>query len=375
VKLTPTGRLAGLLTLTALGVTACGTDVNTPRGGATPRSTVSATNSGGVGGFDCAAGNLSGAGSTFAQNIFQQWIKDFQAACPDATVNYQGVGSGAGITQFGAGTIDFAGSDSAMKDEEQAKADARCKTGTAIHLPITAGGVGILYNLDGVKDLQLSPATIAGIFQGDIKRWDDAAIRADNPGATLPSTAIQAFHRSDGSGTTDVFSKFLDATAGSAWKLGTGKELDWSGGQGAKGSDGVTAGVKGAGGGIGYAEVSFAQNNDLPVAKVKNAGGTYVALTGATVGKALTEAKITGTGNNLTAQVNFEAEDPGSYPISTLSYAIVCEQGGTAEQVPLLKAFLTYSATKGQESAEGLGYAPLPGEIADRVVTAIGALA
>jgi phosphate transport system substrate-binding protein len=322
----------------------------------------------------CATGDLKGAGSTFQKNIVAQWIKDFGTACSGANIDYQPVGSGAGITQFGAKTIDFAGSDSVMKPDEQAAADKRCG-GPAVHLPITAGGIAVMYKLAGITDLQLSPKTIAGIFQGTIKKWDDPAVKADNPSATLPSTAITPVHRSDSSGTTSVFSKFLNATAAADWKLGEGKELKWPASvQGAKGSDGVTQAVAGSDGAVTYAEVSYATSASLGVAKVKNGAGEYAALDAASVGKALEGASVPASGD-LQVKYDFANTTPGAYPITALSYEIVCSTGNDAAKLPLLKAFLTYAATTGQSAADGLGFAPLPQGIADKVKTAVDALA
>jgi phosphate transport system substrate-binding protein len=351
----------------AMALSACGSD---SQGG----STTNASNSSPTAATNCATGDLKGAGSTFQKNIVAQWIKDFGAACSGANIDYQPVGSGAGITQFGAKTIDFAGSDSVMKPDEQAAADKRCG-GPAIHLPITAGGIALMYKLGDVKDLQLSPKTIAGIFQGTIKKWDDAAIKADNPGASLPSTGITPVHRSDSSGTTSVFSKFLNATAASDWKLGEGKELKWPASvQGAKGSDGVTQAVAGSDGAITYAEVSYATSSGLGVAKVKNGAGEYAALDAASVGKALEGATVPDSGD-LKVKYDFANTTPGAYPITALSYEIVCSKGNDAGKLALLKAFLTYDITTGQGAAEGLGFAPLPQSIADKVKTAVDGLA
>jgi phosphate transport system substrate-binding protein len=259
VKASRTASLTALLMIGALTLTACGD----PDAGSTA----------GNADIDCASGDIKGAGSTFQKNMVQQWIKDYTAACDGATVDYQGIGSGAGIKQFGSATTDFAGSDSVMKDQERADADRTCGS-PAVHLPVTAGAIAIAYNLPDVEDLRLSPGTIAGIFTGRIKAWDDAAIKADNPSASLPETAITAVHREDSSGSTDVFSKFLGKTAGTAWTLGTGKELDWPGSiQGAKGSDGVTQAAAATEGGVTYAEVSYVDSGGLRSAKVRNGAG------------------------------------------------------------------------------------------------------
>ncbi|MCU1591789.1 MAG: Phosphate-binding protein PstS [Frankiales bacterium] len=352
-----------------LALSACGTD---SQGGTAsgPTSAASASSS-----TACATGELKGAGSTFQKNIVAQWIKDFGAACSGANLDYQGVGSGAGIKQFGSKTIDFAGSDSVMKPDEQAAADKRCG-GPAVHLPITAGGIALAYKLTGVSDLQLSPKTLAGIFQGTIKKWDDAAIKADNPSASLPSTGITAVHRSDSSGTTSVFSKFLNATAAPDWKLGEGKELKWPASvQGAAKSDGVTQAVSGSDGAITYVEASFATSGGLGVAKIKNGAGEYTALTADTVSKALEGASVPDSGNDLQVKYDFANTTAGAYPITAISYEIVCSKGNDAAKLALLKAFLTYDATTGQAAATGLGFAPLPQSIATKVTAAIAALA
>ncbi|MDQ1711436.1 MAG: phosphate transport system substrate-binding protein [Frankiaceae bacterium] len=355
---------AAVVMAATLALSACGSDDNS--------STPQASTSGGT----CPGGTLAGSGSTFQKNIELQWIKDFTATCPGATVDYKGTGSGAGIAQFGEGTVDFAGSDSVMKDDEQAKADSRCGTGNkALHLPVTAGAVVLTYNLKNVASLQLSPATIAGIFQGTIKAWDDAAVKADNPGTALPSTAIQAVHRADSSGTTDVFSKFLDKTAPGVWKLGAGKELSWPGGQSAKGSDGVTSAVKtsAAGGGITYTELSFAKSNNLPVAKVKNTSGAYVDATGDSVATALAAATVDESKGDLRVKVDFATAEPAAYPISAVSYVIACDKGN--KNAALLKAYLTYATTTGQSVADSLGYAPVPSAIAAKLTATVTALA
>jgi phosphate transport system substrate-binding protein len=350
-----------------MALSACGSD---SQGGATN----TASNGSPTAAANCATGDLKGAGSTFQKNIVSQWIKDFGAACSGANLDYQPVGSGAGITQFGANTIDFAGSDSTMKPDEQAAADKRCGA-PAIHLPITAGGIAVMYKLGDVKDLQLSPKTIAGIFQGTVKKWDDAAVKADNPNAKLPSTSITAVHRSDSSGTTSVFSKFLNATAASDWKLGEGKELKWAASvQGAKGSDGVTAAVAGSDGSITYAEVSYATSAGLGIAKVKNGAGEYTALDATSVGKALEGASVPDTGNDLKVKYDFANTTAGAYPITALSYEIVCSKGTDAAKLALLKAFLTYGVTTGQSAADALGFAPLPQSIADKVKAAVDGL-
>jgi phosphate transport system substrate-binding protein len=360
-------KAIGVATVATLGLAACGSDngaksTNASAGGS---SSPSAAN--------CATGQISGQGSTFQQNMQKQWIADFTGKCSGAQVNYEGTGSGAGISQFGSGTVDFAGSDVTMKPDEQSKADTRCN-GKAIHLPVTAGGIAIIYNLKGVNSLNLSAKTLAGIFQGTIKKWDDPSIKADNSGANLPATAIVPYVRADGSGTTSVFSKFLAADAGSDWKLGSGKTLSWPNGvQAAKGSDGVTAGVKQTDGGITYAEVSFAKQNSLPTAKVKGTSGDFTDISSDTVSQAINSGfTVSGSGNDLSGKIDFTKIQ--GYPISTVSYVIACEKYSDANKAKLLKAYLTYAVTDGQAQADQLGFAPLPSALVDKVKTSIAAI-
>lgn len=354
-------KLAGIVAAGTLAVAGCGADSNGT--GATGNSKIA-----------CASGDLKGAGSTFQKNIVAQWIKDYTAACPGATLDYQGIGSGAGIKQFGSGTIDFAGSDSTMKTDEQTAADARCGS-PALHLPVTAGGIAIAYNLPTVKDLQLSPATIAGIFQGAVTTWNAQAVKDDNPGVTLPSTAISPVHREDSSGTTSVLSKYLDATAKADWKLGTGKELKWPAGvQGAAKSDGVTQAVAASVGGITYVETSFVTSGGLQAAKVRNGAGEFTAPDTASVTAALGGASLPASGNDLKVSYDFTKATAGAYPITALSYEIVCAKGKDAAKTALLKSFLSYAVGSGQDSAAAAGFAPLPSTIAARVKGVVSTL-
>ena len=314
----------------------------------------------------CATGSLTGAGSTFVQTIAQQWIKDFQGKCSGATINYQGVGSGAGITQFNAGTVDFGASDAVMKPEEEAAANA--KGGAVLHIPWSAGGIAVEFHVSGLTELKLSADTLAGIFAGTIKKWDDAAIKTDNSGASLPSTPIQVVHRSDGSGTTNAFTSYLTAVSPTIWKAGAGKDVPWPTGQGAKGSDGVSAAVKQTDGAIGYAEVSYAKGAGLGIASIKNAYGSFVQPGPANVSAALNAATVPA---DLKIVPNYKAPDADAYPISTPTWAIVFQKPGDAAKGKLLKAFLSYAVGQGQDAAKGLYYAPLPKDLQDKAKAAV----
>ena len=356
--------LVVVLAVLAMVAAACGSDNN---------ATSSSDNGGGsktteaASKVECATGTLSGAGATFPQTIISQWIKDFGAACSGATVNYQPVGSGAGIQQFTAKTVDFGASDAVMKPEEQSAADAAWGAPT-LHIPWTSGGIAVEYNLPSVKNLKLSAETVAGIFAGKITKWNDPKIKADNSGATLPSTGIQVVHRSDGSGTTNAFTSYLTAAAPSVWTAGSGKDVPWPTGQGAKGSDGVTAAVKQAEGAIGYAEVSFAQANSLGVALIKNTSGEFVGPTPDAVSAALASAEVP---TDLKVKVNYTPDDPKAYPISTTTWVLVPSKVTDAAKAKLLKSFLTYVLGPGQDSAADLYYAPLPKDLLQKATAAV----
>ncbi len=366
MKLTRSGSLVGLVLASALALTACGSDDNS----------VVAGTSGAPSDTTCASSSITAAGSSAQKNAVDEWIKAYQSTCSGATVNYQPVGSGAGIQQFIAGTVDFAGSDSALKDDEQGPADARCKTGKAIDLPMVTGPIAIAYNLSGVSDLVLDAPTIAKIFSGKITSWDDAAVKALNPDAKLPATKVQAFHRSDESGTTDNVQKYLTAAAPSDWTFGKGKKFAAPGGQSAKGSDGVTQAVKSTDGAVTYTEFSFAQNASLGVAKVSTGASAPVELTTDSAAKAVEAATVTGTGNDLALKLDYTTKAEGAYPLILVTYEIVCEQGTPADKLALVKGFLTYtSSTAGQQILADLGYAPLPESIRAKVATSVEALA
>jgi phosphate transport system substrate-binding protein len=353
------GLLVAVVAALGLMGAACGSDNKSSSGS-------SATTTAAVA---CDPGTISGAGATFPQNIIQQWIKDFQTKCPGATINYQGVGSGAGIQQFTAGTIDFGASDALMKPEEEQAAVA--KGGTVLTIPWTSGGIAVEYNLSGVTNLKLSGETVAGIFAGKIKTWNDPAIKGDNAGATLPSTAIQVIHRSDGSGTTNAFTSYLTAVAPTVWTAGAAKDVPWPTGQGAKGSDGVTAAVKQTQGAIGYSEVSFAKGSSLGIASIKNAAGSYVPPDAKNVAAALAEATIPA---DLKVKPNYKPTSPDAYPISTPSFVLVFQKQKDPGKGKLLKDFLLYAVGPGQASAEGLYYAPLPSSLQDKAKAAVNSI-
>lgn len=356
-----------------LGLAACGSDNNaTPSSSASSSTTSSAT----AGGITCASGTLTLSGSTAQANAMSAWGKAYQTACPGATVNYGGGGSGAGVTQFTAGSVDFAGSDFALTADQKTAADARCGTGnTAVDLPMVAGPVAIGYNLPGVTGLQLSATTLAKIFSGKITKWDDAAIKAENTGLTLPSIGIQSFHRSDGSGTTYNFVNYLANDAKTDWTYGVNKNWPAPGGQGAKGSSAVAQGVKSTAGGIGYFELSYATQSSIPTAKVGNGQGAFVDATGPNTVAFLSKATVVGTNGDLALSFDYGNTDATAYPAALVTYEIVCAKGNKSAQLPLIKSFLTYtSSAAGQGILATNGYVSLPASILAQVSAAVATL-
>lgn len=366
MKLSRSGRLTVATLVGALALTACGSDNNA----SSPTATGSgSTPSGSSGSIACAAGTINASGSTAQANAMSQWIKEYQTACANATINYGGGGSGQGITDFVNAQTAFAGSDSPLNPakDEPAKADARCTTGKAVNLPMVAGPIAVVYNVPGVTSLTLTPSVLAKIYSGAITTWNDPAIAAVNSGVTLPSSTITTVHRSDSSGTTDNVTRYLDAAAKADWTFGHDKQWKATGGQGSKGSDGVSATVKSTPNTIGYVEFSYATNSNLAYAKIDNGAGA-VELTTDAIGKAVAAATVTGTGDDLSLKLDYATKAAGAYPILLVTYEITCEQGLSGDQAALTKSFLTYtSSADGQAKLAGLGYAPLPTEIQKKV--------
>jgi phosphate transport system substrate-binding protein len=363
VKLQRVGYVAGIALTATFALTACGSDNEAP----TAAGASSAANA------NCVAGDITAQGSSAQKNAMDEWIKAYQSQCTGAKIGYEPTGSGAGIQAFIAGTADFAGSDSALKEDEQPQADAKCAGGQALHLPMVIGPIAVAYNVEGVDSLQLSPATLAGIFSGKITKWNDPKIAADNSGAKLPDTAIQTVHRSDESGTTDNFTKYLSKTAEAEWTFGNAKAWKAPGGTGAKGSDGIASTLKSTAGTISYVELSFAENSDLKIAKIKNGAGEFTELTGESAGKTIAGAKVAGTGNDLKMEIDYATTEPGAYPIVLVTYEIACSKGSA--KAAAIKGFLSYTAsTAGQQALGELGYAPLPEEVRAKVEAAAASI-
>jgi phosphate transport system substrate-binding protein len=329
----------------ALGAAACGSSNSSSNSSST-------TSSGGA---------LNGAGSTFQAPLVGEWAKRFKES-NGVTVNYDPIGSGGGVAQFSAGTVDFGGTDAAMKPDELATAQ---KKGTPLHIPIALGAVTVSYNVSGVKTgLKLDGPTIADIFLGKITKWNDPAIAGQNAGVTLPSTSITVCHRSDSSGTTKNFTAFL-ADYSKAWASGPGsdKSVQWPTGTGAKGNDGVAGCVKQTAGAVGYVEQAFALQNNFTTADVKNKAGNYVAPT-------LAATSAAGTGVNPPADLRFatiNADGAQTYPITAVTFQLTwqdpCKAGLSKQVATNLKAWLDYVLGTGQSVAPQLQYAALPDQI------------
>ena len=364
MKVQRSGYLAGITLTAMLALTACGSDNNAPAGGGS-----SAAAAGG----SCTSGSLQAQGSTAQKNAMAEWIKGYSGQCPGAKIDYQPTGSGAGVQAFLAGTADFAGSDSALKPEEHAQADPKCAGGKAVDLPMVIGPIAVVHNVTGVDALQLDAPTLAKIFAGTITKWNDPAIAGQNSGVTLPATTIQTVHRSDESGTTDNFTKYLSKTAAADWTFDHAKAWKAPGGTGAKGSDGVAAKVKSTPDTIAYVELSFADNSGLKKTKIKNGAGEYTELTGDSAGKTIEGAKITGSDGDLTMDIDYLTTQAGAYPIVLVTYEIACSKGSA--KAADIKAFLTYTAgTGGQSVLADLGYAPLPESVRAKVASAVDAI-
>jgi phosphate transport system substrate-binding protein len=369
-------RLAGVTGVALVGsfaLSGCGSDNNTSASASPSAGGATTTTA-------CPSGTLNGEGSSAQGNAIDQAITDFQSTCSGATINYNPTGSGAGIKQFNAGQVDFAGSDSALSttlkagssSTEQAAADKICGS-PAWNLPMVAGPIAVAYNLNGVDKLILTPAVTAKIFNGLITTWNDPAIAAINPGVTLPAEPIKVFFRSDDSGTTDNFTKYLKGSAPSDWPQDTGKK--WTGkGEGKEKSAGVANAVKATPGGIAYAEWSFAKDDKLGIAQIDNGAGP-VELTGDSVGKAVSAAKVSGTGNNLVLKLDYATKAPGAYPILLVTYEIACSKAKDPAKAAMLSAFLkSFASADEQTKLQAIGYAPLPADLQAKVSTAIAAL-
>ncbi len=368
IRLTNPVRLATSISAVALTVSlaACGGQQASNNNGNTGNTGTSGDASNNAGSDKLALAQdtqLVGAGASFPNPIYQSWFQALNQKYPKLQVNYQSVGSGAGVEQFTKGTVDFGASDTAMKDEEVAKVGDQ----GVLMLPMTAGSIVVAYNLQGVQDLKLPRQVYTDIFLGKIKKWNDPAIAKANPGVTLPDQNITIVHRSDGSGTTGVFTKHLSAIS-PEWKskVGEGKTVQWPAGVGAKGNEGVTAQINQTPGAIGYVEYGYAKNNKLNMATLENKAGQFVAPNDQSASKTLEAVQLP---ENLRAFIS-DPEGNEAYPIVTYTWLLARKQYSDPAKAKAVEAMVEYGLTEGQKVAPELGYVPLPQNVVEKVAAA-----
>jgi phosphate transport system substrate-binding protein len=312
---------------------------------------------------------IQGAGATFPNPIYQKWFSEYNKAHTNVKFDYQSIGSGGGIKQITEKTVDFGGSDAPMKDD-----DLKNAQGQILHIPTVLGAVVITYNLPSVSsELKFTPEAIAGIFLGTIKKWNDPAIASSNEGVSLPANDITVVHRSDGSGTSYVFTDYLSKVS-EAWKNGpgTGGAVQWPAGVGAKGNEGVTGQVKQTPNAIGYVELIYAEQNKLPVASVKNAGGQFVrpSLDSTTAAAASIAGEIP---DDLRVSIT-NAPGANAYPISSFTYLLVYKDQPDQTKGKALVDFLWWAIHDGEKMARDLLYAPLPDEVVKKAEAKINSI-
>jgi phosphate transport system substrate-binding protein len=305
---------------------------------------------------------LNGAGASFPYPIYSKWFSEYRSVNPNVQINYQSIGSGGGIKQVTARTVDFGATDGPMSSKQLFAVD-----GKLLHIPMVLGGVVAVFNLPGITELKLTGGILADIFLGKITAWNDPAIKAANPGVNLPSTAITVVHRSDGSGTTFCFTDFLSKVS-KAWKqkVGNATAVNWPAGLGAKGNEGVTGLVKQTVGSIGYTELTYATQNGLSCASIQNKAGNYVKADVETVSAAA--AGVDMPKDFRVSIVNASGEN--AYPISTFTWILVYESN-TGGKGKILRDVLKWALTEGQPMAKELGYSPVPESVKAKVLKAV----
>jgi len=311
-----------------------------------------------------AAVTINGSGATFPAPLYLRWASDFRKSNPDTSVNYQGVGSGAGVKNFIAGLTDFGASDVAMSDSEIASAK-----GNVLLLPVTAGSIVLGYNIPGVDSgLKLSRDAYAGIFLGTVKSWSDPLIAKENPEVKLPNLPITVVARSDGSGTTAVFTAHLsEVSADFKTEVGSGKSVTWPVGIAGKGNDGVTALIKNTPGAIGYIEFGYAVHNKLTTASLQNKAGKFIAPTLESGAATLASVELP---ENFRAFIT-DPQGAGDYPIATFTWILLKKSYDSPAKAAAVKAFVNYGLTTGQAVAPDLGYITLPDSVVKKVQAAL----
>lgn len=304
--------------------------------------------------------SLTGAGATFPYPLYSKWISEYNKLNPNVKINYQSIGSGGGIRQITANTVDFGATDAPMNEEETKRV-----TGKLFHIPATIGAVVVAYNLPEVSgSLKLSPEVLVGIYAGKIRMWNDPKIKADNADAKLPAKDISVVYRTDGSGTTAVFTDYLGKVSAD-WKekVGVGKVVNWPTGLGAKGNEGVTGQVKTTPYTIGYIERAYASQNKLPMAELKNKAGMFVAPTIEAMSAAADSVEVP---DELFVSLS-NAEGDAAYPITSYSYLLVYEDAKNAVKGEALAKYVWWGLHDGQKFSKDLDYAPIPAKVLVKV--------
>ena len=369
MRLNRFGAPLGILTAGALMVSACGSDKSATGGSTTTNTSAASVACGGK-------KTLKASGSTAQANAMTRFVKAYEQACQGQSLNYTADGSGAGIREFMGNQTDFGGSDSPLNPSEYAAGQQRCGS-PAWDLPVVFGPIAITYNINGVSSLTLDGPTAAKIFNGGITSWNDPAIAALNSGVKLPDEPIHVMFRSDESGTSDNFQKYLDTASNGAWGRGAGKVFKGGVGEGAMGNDGTSAAVKRTEGAISYNEWSFAQGQHLGMAKIiTSAGPDPVEISADSVSKTIASAGIINQNNDLVLDTIsfYRPSQPGSYPIVLATYEIVCSKYPDAQVGTAVKAFLETTIGVGQNSLADNGYIPIPDAFKSRLSTAVNAI-
>ena len=312
-------------------------------------------------GVSSAQTNLNGAGATFPNPIYQKWFSEYHNAHNDVQINYQSIGSGGGIQQLTSGTVDFGASDGPMTDEQLSKVQ-----GKVFHIPTVLGAVVPTYNVNGVSaDLKFSGDVLADIYLGNIKKWNDPRIAKANPGVKFPDTDIVVVHRSDGSGTTYIFTDFLSKVS-PAWKdkVGKGTSVNWPAGLGGKGNEGVSGMVKQTEGSIGYVELIYALSNKMSYGSVQNPSGEFVKASLDSVTAAA--AGVKEMPDDFRVSIT-NAPGKQAYPISSFTWLLVPAEWADATKEKAFVDFLTWMVDQGQSMTSALSYAPLPKSVATKV--------
>ncbi|TKW71894.1 MAG: phosphate ABC transporter substrate-binding protein PstS, partial [Staphylococcus hominis] len=368
-----TAAIAGVVAVSSAALVACGdssestdsTDSADSSAEASAESTDGSEAAGSGSELTGETGQLVAEGATSQQNAMDYFASRYAEEVPGATLAYNATGSGSGIKQFLGNTVAFAGSDSPLKDDEVEKAAERCGGNEAWHLPFVIGPVAIAYNLDGVDELNLTVDNIVDIFQGNITNWNDPALAESNPDAELPDQEIKPFFRSDESGTSDNFQKFLAAASDGKW-TGEGKAFPKEVGIGKEGSTSVAEEVNATPGAITYVEAGYARDLDLGVANIDFGGGA-VELSDETVNKALENVQFKSEGNDMVvdSKALFASNDEGAYPLVLTTYEIVCSKGYDEETKNMVKDFLTVVLESQDEELADAGFIPVKGEFAE----------